>query len=169
MDYTVHGILQARILEWVAFLFSRRSSQSRDWTQVSHIVEPHVLYQRSHKGSPSLLEWVVIPSPADLPLPGIAPESAALQTDSLPTELSGKPIGRGGGVWISHKSPAPTHTWLSHHPEHPPSDGICVTTDKPILKHYHQGSIVYMRVHSWCCVFYGFGQMYNDMYPSLWY
>ena len=30
MDYTVHGILQARILEWVAFPFSRRSSQPRD-------------------------------------------------------------------------------------------------------------------------------------------
>ena len=30
MDYTVHGILQARILEWVAFPFSRRSSQTRD-------------------------------------------------------------------------------------------------------------------------------------------
>ena len=29
MDYTVHGILQARILEWVAFPFSRRSSQPR--------------------------------------------------------------------------------------------------------------------------------------------
>ena len=37
MDYTVHGILQARILEWVAFPFSRRSSQTRDWTQVSRI------------------------------------------------------------------------------------------------------------------------------------
>ena len=30
MDYTVHGILQARILEWVAFPFSRRSFQPRD-------------------------------------------------------------------------------------------------------------------------------------------
>ena len=30
MDYMVHGILQARILEWVAFPFSRGSSQSRD-------------------------------------------------------------------------------------------------------------------------------------------
>ena len=29
MDYSVHGILQARILEWVAFPFSRRSSQPR--------------------------------------------------------------------------------------------------------------------------------------------
>ena len=37
MEYTVHGILQARILEWVAFLFSRVSSQPRDRTQVSHI------------------------------------------------------------------------------------------------------------------------------------
>ena len=37
MDYTVHGILQARILEWVAFPFSKGSSQPRDWTQVSHI------------------------------------------------------------------------------------------------------------------------------------
>ena len=34
---TVHGILQARTLEWVAFLFSRGSSQLRDQTQVSHI------------------------------------------------------------------------------------------------------------------------------------
>ena len=35
MDYTVHGILQARILEWVAIPFSRGSSQPRDRTQVS--------------------------------------------------------------------------------------------------------------------------------------
>ena len=37
MDYTVHGILQARMLEWVAFPFSRQSSQPRDRGQVSHI------------------------------------------------------------------------------------------------------------------------------------
>ena len=37
MDYAVHGILQARILKWVAFLFSRVSFQTRDRTQVSHI------------------------------------------------------------------------------------------------------------------------------------
>ena len=37
MDYTVHGILQARILEWVAFPFSRGSSEPRNWTQVSCI------------------------------------------------------------------------------------------------------------------------------------
>ena len=37
MDYTVHGILQARMLEWVVFPFSRGSSQPEDQTQVSHI------------------------------------------------------------------------------------------------------------------------------------
>ena len=43
MDYSlprssVHGILQARILEWVAISFSRGSSRPRDQTQVSRIV-----------------------------------------------------------------------------------------------------------------------------------
>ena len=48
--YTVHGILQARILEWVLF-----------------------------------------PSPGDLPNPGIKPRSPALRVDSLPAEPPGKP------------------------------------------------------------------------------
>ena len=34
---SIYGILQARILEWVAISFSRESSQPRDRTQVSHI------------------------------------------------------------------------------------------------------------------------------------
>ena len=37
VDSTVHGILQARIPEWVALPFSRGSSQPRDRTQVSLI------------------------------------------------------------------------------------------------------------------------------------
>ena len=42
MDYSplgssVYGILQARILEWVAIPFSRESDRPRDWTQVSRI------------------------------------------------------------------------------------------------------------------------------------
>ena len=39
IDYTVHGIIQARILEWVAFPFSRESFQPRDQTQVSCIAK----------------------------------------------------------------------------------------------------------------------------------
>ena len=46
MDYSppgssVHGILKARVLEWVAISFSRRPSQPRDQTQVSCIASGH--------------------------------------------------------------------------------------------------------------------------------
>ena len=37
MDYTVHEILQARRLEWVAYPFSSGSSRPRNWTRVSCI------------------------------------------------------------------------------------------------------------------------------------
>ena len=60
MDYTVHGILQARILEWVAFPFSRGSSQPRDQSQVSCICR-QILHQLSHQGSPRIPEWVAHP------------------------------------------------------------------------------------------------------------
>ena len=57
---------------------------------------PHcrqILYQLSLKGSPRILEWssLSIWYPLDLPNLGIEPGSPALQTDSLPTEISGKP------------------------------------------------------------------------------
>ena len=60
MDYTAHGILQARILEWVAFPFCRGSSQLRDQTQVS-LGCRQIIYQLNHKGSPKILEWVAYP------------------------------------------------------------------------------------------------------------
>ena len=66
MDYIVHGILQARILEWVAFS-----------------------------------------SPEDLPNPRIESRSPALQADSLPTKLSGKPSFSENDSIIPN--PASTH------------------------------------------------------------
>jgi len=60
MDYTVHGILQARILGWAAFPFSRGSSQLRDRTQVSHIAG-RFFYQLSQKENPRIIEWVAYP------------------------------------------------------------------------------------------------------------
>ena len=59
---SVHGILQARILEWVAISHFRGSSQPREWTQVSCIAGRfsfcfscrQILYWLSHQGSPSL-------------------------------------------------------------------------------------------------------------------
>ena len=60
MDYTVHGILQARILEWVAFLFFRGSFQPWDWNPgVPHWRQ--ILYQLSHKGSTRIPGWVAYP------------------------------------------------------------------------------------------------------------
>ena len=38
---SVHGVFQARVLEWFAISLSRGSSHPRDWTQVSHIVSRH--------------------------------------------------------------------------------------------------------------------------------
>ena len=49
---SVHGILQAEILEWVAMSFSRGSSQPRDQTQSREI-----LYHLSHQGSPDYVDY----------------------------------------------------------------------------------------------------------------
>ena len=85
-DFTVHGILQARILEWVAFPFSRGSSQPRYRTQVSCTAggffspaEPQGKPKNTGVTSLSLLQQIFL-----------AQESPKLQADSLPTELSGK-------------------------------------------------------------------------------
>ena len=57
MDYKVHGILQTRLLEWVAFPFSRGSSQPRDRTCISYVpfIDSWVLYHKLHLGSPYYL------------------------------------------------------------------------------------------------------------------
>ena len=49
VGYTVHGFLQPRILEWVAFPFSRVSSKPRDWTQVSCIADRFLTVQATKK------------------------------------------------------------------------------------------------------------------------
>ena len=88
LDYTVHGILQARILEWVAIPFSRESSQPRDQTQVSHIAGGFFTSWATRETQEYWSGWP-ISSPVDLPDPGIELGSLTLQEDSLPTELSG--------------------------------------------------------------------------------
>ena len=85
MDHTFRGVLQARILEWVAFPLSRGSSQPRDPTQVLHC--RWILYLLSHKGNLRILEWVAYAFFSRSSRPGIELGSPALQTDSLPTEL----------------------------------------------------------------------------------
>ena len=68
---SVHGIFQARILEWVAISYPRGSSWSRDWTQVSYIscIARQILYhcttwkilkKKKKKKSPSSSAWTSI-------------------------------------------------------------------------------------------------------------
>ena len=86
---SVHGILQTRILEWVAMPFSRGSSQPRGQTQVSCIAGRFFTIcaareaQEYWSGQP-------IPSPRHLLDPGSEPWSPSLQADSLPAKLPGK-------------------------------------------------------------------------------
>ena len=68
----LHGIPQARILEWVAISYFRGSSRPRDWTCISSVscVGKQVLYHYSHLGSPSYslnLTWKmpILVSPED--------------------------------------------------------------------------------------------------------
>ena len=58
MDYTVHGIFQARIVEWVAVPLSRTSSQPRYQTQVSSIAGR---FFTSYQESPRILEGIAYP------------------------------------------------------------------------------------------------------------
>ena len=80
----VHGILQARMLEWVAFYFSSTLAWKTPWTE-----EPGT-------------------SPGDLPNPGIEPRSPTLEADSLPTELQGKPCNAGDPI---PRSGSPRFPW----------------------------------------------------------
>ena len=108
---SVHGILQARTLEWVAVPFSRGSSQPRDRTQISRVAggfftAERILYQLSYEGSPlSLIFLLDIFAPRSFSVPllpsGLAPDlsrvrpglllrrplpAAATLDASLPTE-----------------------------------------------------------------------------------
>jgi len=84
---SLHGILQARVLEWVAISFSRGSSWPRDRTWVSHILGRHLnlwatreaqdiyvynmlCYAKSLQSCPTLCDPIA-GSPPGSPVPGI--------------------------------------------------------------------------------------------------
>ena len=69
MDYTARGILQARVLEWAAFPFSRGSSEHRDGTQVSHTAGG---FFTSWAAREALL-GVITPKPRDHAVPRLLP------------------------------------------------------------------------------------------------
>ena len=68
----------------------------------------------SHQGSPRILRWVTYPF-TSLPHPGIKPGPPALQADSLPTELSGKPFIRYWTAAISVTSKSKVQDFIHQH------------------------------------------------------
>ena len=84
MDYTVHGILQARILERRSFSILQEIFP----TQGSNPGLPPTLQadslHLSHREPQEYWSGYPIPSPGELPNPGTKPGSPALQADSLP-------------------------------------------------------------------------------------
>ena len=91
MDDTVHEILQARTLEWVAFPFSRGSSQ-----RLLTLCDPmddtvhEILQART-------LEWVAFPFSRGSSQPRDQTQVSALQADSLPAEPPGETKNTGVG------------------------------------------------------------------------
>ena len=59
MDYTFHGILQARTLEWVAI--PSPGDLPNPGVKPRSPTFQADFYQLSHRGSPRILEWVVYP------------------------------------------------------------------------------------------------------------
>ena len=120
---SVHGILQARMLEWIAISFSRRIS--RDWTWVSCIAGR--FFTTVPQGKPlkfiwkwkvlsrlltlcdpmddtvheilqtRTLEWVAFPFSRGSSQPRDQTQVSALQADSLPAEPPGEPENTGVG------------------------------------------------------------------------
>ena len=92
MDYTVHRILQARILEWVGSL---SLLQGIFPTQGLNPGLPHcrwILYQLSHMGSPRILERVAYLFSSGSSWPRNRTRVSCISGGFfLPTELSGKP------------------------------------------------------------------------------
>ena len=59
---SVHGILQARMLEWVAMPFSRGAFWPRDWTYIAYVscIGRRVLYQQHQLGRPSTKAYLTL-------------------------------------------------------------------------------------------------------------
>ena len=88
---TVHEIVQVRILEWVAFPFSRGSFQSRDQTQVSYITGQFFTIWATREAQ-DYWSGQPIPSPVDLPEPGIEPGLQHYRQSLNQMSYQGSPI-----------------------------------------------------------------------------
>ena len=91
----VPGILQARTLEWVAISLSNAWKWKVNVKSLSHVWPLATPWTAAYQAPPSMgfsrqeyWSWVPLPSPEDLPDPGIKPRSPVLQADSLPSKAT---------------------------------------------------------------------------------
>ena len=82
------GLLNCR---WILYQLSHQKVKVKSFSRVQLFVTPWTI-QSLEFSRPEYWSGQPFPSPMDLPHPGIEPRSPALQANSLPTELSGKPI-----------------------------------------------------------------------------
>ena len=118
-DFSVHGLLQARILEWIAMSFSRGSFQSRDQTQVSLIagefftvwVTKETPEYWSGFSSVQLLSRVWLCNPMNCSMPGLPVHQ------QLPESTQTYVHWVGDAIQASHplSSPSPPALNLSQH------------------------------------------------------
>ena len=85
---SIHGIFQARVLEWGAIAFSESGSVVSNSLQDHGLYHPRILQAR-------ILEWVAFPFSRASYQPRDQTQSPALQADSLPAESQGKPKNIG--------------------------------------------------------------------------
>ena len=145
-DYTVHGILQARILEWVAFPFSRGSSQPRNQTRVSCIAGGFFTSWATkcllpiHIMKPWHLMWLYL---------GMGPLMSWLRLNKVTRE---GPSSNGISILMREEAAESSHPWKGHvrtHQEdsHIPPKFLCWSPDPqdliydPLWKYGHSGII----------------------------
>ena len=97
---SVHGILQARILERVAMPSSRDlpnpGIEPRSPALQVDSFTVWFFHRLSHQGSPRILEWIAYPFSRGSSWPKNWTRFSALQVDSLPAELSKKSLSHQG-------------------------------------------------------------------------
>ena len=98
---SVHWMLQARILEWVAFSFSRGSSRPRDQTDASSIAGRFFTAEPPGKSLPSLL-WMITLMRSELPVTAAWP----------PDVKHDEPRDNLEGGFVGTKSGASERNWM---------------------------------------------------------
>ncbi|XDA82486.1 hypothetical protein R6Z07F_012401 [Ovis aries] len=130
---SVHGILQARILEWVAVPFSRGSSRPMDRTWVSCIVR-QIPYRLSHQGSP--------PPPSPPAMPSQNPLNGGRRVSVRGRKISQPFLALKVEEAMSHGILAGSRCWKRRHkfdhwfgkiPHAVEQLSLCITTIEPVL------------------------------------